>query len=71
MHLRNHLGATSMEQFIFKFGQVEFICRANSRAEAMLKADNYVDREFPMGTDPYGWVASTEGPNIFRMSVGA
>jgi hypothetical protein len=70
MHLRNHPGATSMETFIFKFGQVEFICQARSRTEAMLKADNYVDREYPMD-EPYGWVASTEGPNIFRMSVGA
>jgi hypothetical protein len=59
-----------MEQFIFKFGQVEFICTATSRSQAMLKADNFIDREHPQ-TEPYGWVASSEGPNIFRISMGA
>lgn len=59
-----------METFIFKFGQVEFICKAADRMTAMLKADQYVDHEYPM-EEPYGWVPSTEGPNIFRMSVGA
>ena len=59
-----------METFIFKFGQEEFICKAASRMEAQLKADSFVDRERPM-PEPYGWVPSSEGPNIFRMSVGA
>lgn len=60
-----------MEQFIFKFGQEEFICLASNHVAAVLKADIYVDREYHQGAEPYGWVASTEGPNIFRMSVGA
>ena len=59
-----------METFIFKFGRNEYICKARSRQEAHLKADQYVDFEFPMD-EPYGWVPSSEGPNIFRMSVGA
>lgn len=58
-----------METFIFKFGQQEFICAASDRTSAMLKAENFVDREHPQA-EPYGWVASSE-PNVFRMSVGA
>ena len=59
-----------MEQFIFKFGREEYLCKARSRTEAFLKADTFVDRECPQ-TEPYRWVASSEGPNIFRMSTGA
>lgn len=59
-----------METFIFKFGRTEYICYAPNRQAALLKADSFVDREYPMDM-PYGWVPSREGPNIFRMSVGA
>jgi hypothetical protein len=59
-----------MDTFIFKFGQDEYICKAADATSAKLKADNFVDRERDM-VEPYGWVPSSEGANIFRMSVGA
>lgn len=59
-----------MDTFIFKFGRDEYICQAADASSAMLKADNFVDREHGMN-EPYGWVPSSEGGNVFRMSVGA
>ena len=59
-----------METFIFKFGQDEFICQAPNRGAACLKASSFVDNKRSM-TEPFAWIASSEGPNIFRMTVGA
>lgn len=55
-----------MDTFIFKFGRDEYICHASSALEATLKANNFVDM-----VESFGWVPSSEGANIFRMSVGA
>lgn len=61
---------TWCKSFIFKFGQTEYICQASSRYDAFCKANQFIDFECPMD-EPFGWVSSDEGPNIFRMSVGA
>lgn len=58
-----------METFIFMFGQTEFICKSTNRMVAMARATAFVQSEHPMD-EPFGWVPSSSGPNIFRMSVG-
>jgi hypothetical protein len=58
-----------METFIFIFGIDEFICQDTGFHTAANRANNYIESECPMD-DPYGWVPSSEGKNIFRMSVG-
>lgn len=59
-----------METFIFKYGQQEFICQAGSRAMAQFQADTFIAKDSPID-QPYGWVSDSEGPNIFRISMGA
>ena len=58
-----------MERFIFKFGQEEYACKATSSFEAIIKARMFIDKMRPVEAE-YGWVPSSEGPNIFRMSIG-
>lgn len=70
MHILQHHWCESMDTFIFKFGRDKYICQAADATSAKLKADTFVDREYGMD-QPYGWVPSSEGANIFRMSVGA
>lgn len=58
-----------METFIFKFGQNEFICKAGDSWTAMVQANTFVDREFPLDAE-FNWLPDLEGQNIFRMTVG-
>jgi hypothetical protein len=67
-------GAFAMRQPSYVFllgGQDEFIVLGGSREAAILKAEVFVDRE-EICLDPYRFVAvPSEGPNVFRMSVGS
>jgi hypothetical protein len=63
--------ARAAEQYVFLIGsQEEFLCHAPNRLAAQLKADAFVDRE-GLCLEPYGWVPSSQGQNVFRISVGA
>jgi hypothetical protein len=62
-----------MEKFSFKItaGNTYHVTAA-SRHLAMQLANEYVAKHHPESECvSWGWVASTDGPNIFRMSVGS
>lgn len=59
-----------METFIFKFGQEEFITQAASSLMATFAANSFIAKHRDL-SEPFGWVSDSEGPNVFRISMGA